>query len=149
MITLEKVREEICDTLERGGMNSVCLKDLVMLYYLEEKMEQHHVHKENGRRMDLETAKNWVRGMKNSDGSSGGHWTYEQTYQMMKQRNIDCDPVEFYAVMNMLWSDYGKVAEKHNVSNLEYWSEMAKAFLMDKDAGEGKTMAYYECVAGK
>ena len=54
----------------------------------------------------------WVQKMKNSDGSTGEHWSFDQTYQLMKQRNIDCEPAEFYAAMNMLWSDYGKVAEK-------------------------------------
>lgn len=99
--------------------------------------------------MTREKAQHWVRKMKNSDNSTGEHWTYDQTFQLMKQRNIDCDPIEFYVVMNMLWSDYGKVAEKFGVSNVEYWAELSKAFLMDKDAEDGKLALYYECIVRK
>lgn len=99
--------------------------------------------------MTREKAQSWVRKMKNSDNSTGEHWTYDQTFQLMKQRNIDCDPIEFYVVMNMLWSDYGKVAEKFGVSNVEYWAELSKAFLMDKDAVEDKLAVYHECIVKK
>lgn len=99
--------------------------------------------------MTKETAQKWVRKMHNADGSTGEHWSYDQTTQVMKQRNINCDPAEFYAVMNMLWSDYGKVAEKFGVSSVDYWAELAKAFLMDQDAMEDKLALYYECVVKK
>lgn len=99
--------------------------------------------------MNREKAQQWVRKMKNSDGSTGEHWSFDQTYQLMKQRNIDCDPAEFYATMNMLWSDYGKVAEKFGLTGVEFWAELSKAFLMDKDAEDGKLMLYYECIVKK
>lgn len=99
--------------------------------------------------MTKEKAQQWVRKMKNSDGTTGEHWSFDQTSQVMKQRNIDCDPVEFYAAMNMLWSDYGKVAERFGVSNVDYWAEISKAFLMDKDAMEDKLALYYECIVKK
>ena len=99
--------------------------------------------------MNREKAQQWVRKMKNADGSTGEHWSFDQTYQLMKQRNIDCDPAEFYATMNMLWSDYGKVAEKFGLTGVEFWAELSKAFLMDKDAEDGKLMLYYECIVKK
>ena len=87
--------------------------------------------------------------MKHADDSSGEHWTIDQTSQVMKQRNIECDPVEFYTAMNMLWSDYFKVAEKFGASNVESWAEMSKAILMDKDAVEEKLAVYHECIVKK
>lgn len=101
------------------------------------------------RPLDRQQAQEWVRKMKHSDGSSGEHWTYDQTHQVMKQRNIDCEPAEFYATMNMLWSDYGAVAKKYGVDNVEFWAELSKSFLMDKDAEANKLMLYYECVVKK
>lgn len=98
---------------------------------------------------DRKKAHEWVKKMKNSDGSTGEHWTFEQTSQVMKQRGIDCDPAEFYATMNMLWSDYGAVAKKFGVDSVEYWSELAKSFLMDKDAEKDKLALYYECIVKK
>lgn len=98
------------------------------------------------RPMDRKTAHEWVQKMKNADGSTGEHWTYEQTTQVMKQRNMDCDPAEFYAIINAMWSDYGKVAEKYGINTVDFWAEMAKAFLMDKDAMPDKAALYYECI---
>lgn len=98
---------------------------------------------------DRKKAHEWVSKIKNADGSTGEHWTFEQTSQVMKQRGIDCDPAEFYATMNMLWSDYGTVAKKFGVDNVEYWSELAKAFLKDKDAEDDKLALYYECIVKK
>lgn len=96
--------------------------------------------------MDRKTAQEWVRHMHHADGSSGEHWTYEQTTQVAKQRGVDCNPVEFYAIMNAMWSDYSGVAKRFDVDNIDYWAEMAKAFLEDKDAKPGKTALYYECI---
>ena len=78
--------------------------------------------------------------------ASGEHWTYEQTAQVAKQRGVNCDPVEFYAIINAMWSDYSGVAKRFDVDNIDYWAEMAKAFLEDKDAKPGKTALYYECI---
>ena len=93
-----------------------------------------------------ETATQWVRSMQNEDGSMGAHWSYEQVKQLMAQKGIDCDPAEFYATINMLYSDYGKVAKKLNIIHPDYWLEMAKAFLEDKDAPEDKLARYYKYI---
>lgn len=95
---------------------------------------------------DEEMATEWAEGLKNEDGSKGPHWTFEQTKQMQSQKGIDCDPWEFYAAMNMLYSDYGKVAKKFGTSNVDFFVEMTKAFLHDKDAPKNKLALYYECI---
>ena len=93
-----------------------------------------------------ELAKEWTSHMKNGDGTTGAHWPMEQTKQLMQQRNISADPVEFFAVLNMVYSDYCNVAKKHNVHNIDYYIDVAKAWLDDKDAVPDKAAAYYECV---
>ena len=93
--------------------------------------------------LDEHTAREWVDGMENEDGTTGPHWTMEQTKSVAAQRGITCDPVEFWAAMNMVYSDYCGVAKKLNVNNLDFYICMATAFLDDKDAGEGKMMRYY------
>ena len=60
---------------------------------------------------------------------------------------IECDPAEFWAALNMIYSDYVKVAKKFNVgSNIDFYVDMAKAFLDDKDAGPDKLAKYYQYV---
>lgn len=96
--------------------------------------------------MDKETAEAWTQHMQNEDGSTGPHWTMEQTKQVQSQKGIDCDPVEFWAAMNMVYSDYCKVAKKLNVNNADFYAGMAEAFLDDKDAQPDKLARYYEYV---
>lgn len=93
-----------------------------------------------------ELADEWMRGLDNEDGSRGAHWSYEQTTNLLSQKKHDCDPIEFYVAMNMLYSDYYKVAKKFNVNNTEFYADLAAAFLYDKDAGDDKLMRYYECI---
>lgn len=91
----------------------------------------------------------WVGEMENADGTRGGHWTMEQTEQVRTQKNIGCDPVLFYAAMNMMYSDYCEVAKKFSAPVADFCACMAKAFLDDKDAAPHKLARYYRYVAGK
>ena len=99
--------------------------------------------------LDRETAREWVHSMRHADGGAGEHWTMEQTNRVMKEKHVDCDPVEFYAIMNAMYSDYGKVADKFGVSGVDFWVEMAKAFLHDADAMPHKAARYYDCIVRK
>ncbi len=49
----------------------------------------------------------------------------------------------------MIHSDYYEVAKRLNVDRPEFYAHMAKAFLMDKDAGEGKLAKYIKYIAEK
>ena len=91
----------------------------------------------------------WVAAMENADGTHGGHWTMDQTEQVRKQKSLSCDPVMFYAAMNMMYSDYCKVAEKFNAAGPDFYVCMAKAFLDDKDAAPNKLARYYRSIVEK
>lgn len=121
-----------------------------------ERMEGYHYKKQSrmeyGRAsgatggLDERTAKEWTERMHNDDGTSGEHWNMGQVKQLVNQRGIKHSPVEFYAVLNAVYSDYCKVAKKHNVNNMDFYVDMAKAWLDDKDAVPDKAAAYYECI---
>ena len=87
--------------------------------------------------------------MRNEDGTTGAHWTQEQTEGVRKSRGIDCDPESFWAAMCMMYSDYHGVMQKFGVDRAEVYAELAKAFLCDKDSKQGreKLEAYFECVS--
>jgi hypothetical protein len=94
-------------------------------------------------------AQEWVQRMKNADGTTGPHWTMEKTEEARAQRGINCDALEFWVAMNMIYSDYAKVAEKVNANSMDFYVYMAKAFLEDKDVrnqGGEKLARYYEYV---
>lgn len=95
--------------------------------------------------MDENMAREWTSKMENEDGTKGPHWNMEQIKKVMEQRNMTGDPVEFWVAMNMMYSDYCKVAKKLGVNTVDFYAEMAKAFLEDKDTGvPDKLTAYYE-----
>ena len=100
--------------------------------------------------MTRQKAEAWVSKMKNADGSTGQHWTMEKVRQLAQQKSLDVDPVELWVTMNMLYSDYGKVAQKHGLqSNVDFFVDMAQAFLDDKDAQPEKLARYYQYIAKK
>lgn len=102
-------------------------------------------------RMTREIAEEWTERMKNEDGTKGPHWSMEQVKQLREQKKElqEFDLPDVYAVLNMMYSDYCEVAKKFNVSNIDFYVCMTKAWLDDEDAGAGKakTLMYYECVA--
>lgn len=95
---------------------------------------------------DRKMAMEWTKGMENADGTKGPHWTMEQTNKAMADYNVDCDPVEFWAVMNSLYSDYCEALKKANASTLETYVWLAKAWIKDKDAVPDKAAAYFTYV---
>lgn len=98
-----------------------------------------------------EEAEKWVKGMKSEDGKIGGRWPYQEIRQYAGNFGVQGEEkiVEFFAVMNALATDYGKVAKKYGVDKVDFWADLAKAFIHDKDANPGKVKTYYECIAKK
>lgn len=92
-------------------------------------------------------AEQWVREMESSDGKRGAHWTMDQTTQVLRQRGYDLDPAEWYAIMNAMYADYCMVAKQFGVDNIDFYAELAKAWLCDEDAVEDKARQYWEHVA--
>lgn len=104
--------------------------------------------RESVKPMDELTATAWARQMKGDDGSAGPHWSMEQVRQLQQQRQElqGYDLPEVFAVLNMMYSDYAKVAKKFNVNNMDFYVCMARAWLDDPDAPQHKTARYYQYV---
>lgn len=96
--------------------------------------------------LTMDQAKRWVSTMANADGTAGAHWPPEQTNAVMAQRGITCDKADFFAAMNMLYSDYCMVAKAYSADNPNFYADLAAAFLHDKDAAPGKMVTYWESI---
>ena len=96
--------------------------------------------------LDESTAKRWMNNLENEDGTTGPHWTIEQTSQVLKQKGIKCDPLEFWVAMNAVYSDYVGVAKKMNVNSVDFYAAMAKAFISDKDSVPNRLAKYYQYI---
>lgn len=110
----------------------------------------HMIHggaQQHDMKLDEKTAHEWMENLHNEDGTMGPHWTQDQTTQVMKKKGFDLDPIEFWAIMNAVYSDYSKVAKKYNVNNVDYYADLAKAWISDADAVDNKVAAYYCYIA--
>lgn len=93
-----------------------------------------------------EMAHEWMQDVHNEDGTKGAHWTLDQTKQVMMQKGVKADELDFWVVMNSLYADYCSVLKKHNVNTIDFYVDMACAWLNDKDAVAGKTAKYFEYI---
>ena len=92
----------------------------------------------NNGHLGEEVAKCWVSKMENKDGTKGEHWTMEQVANVMKEKSIKYDISDFYAVLNMVYSDF------YNARfDTATYIDMAKDWLDDKDIGACKLLKYY------
>ena len=97
-------------------------------------------------------AKEWTARMENTDGTTGPHWTMEQTTAIADSMGIPEHEIPHWAwgvTMNMMYSDYYPVAVEFGLNRPEFYAALAKAFLLDKDGPgpEQKLMEYYEHIA--
>ena len=80
--------------------------------------------------------------MINEDGTIGAHWNLEQTNNVARQLGIDFTTFNEYDwnyTMNMIYSDYYGAVQ----NDTTIYARLAKKFLDDKDAKEGKALKYY------
>lgn len=98
--------------------------------------------------LDEHTARMWVRQMRNADGTSGGHYKFDQTEQHRETLCPRCSEWDWYAAMNMMYSDYCETAKQLGCDKPDFYAKMAKAFLEDEDAGKHKMRKYMEAMTG-
>lgn len=118
-------------------------------HYQEESMDEvdeDHPVQPYGLCFSREMAEEWTACMKNEDGTVGPHFPKERIQHEIAQRGISCDLMEFWAVINAIYSDDCAVAKKHNVNTMDYYVDRAKAWLYDKDAVRDKAVAYYRYI---
>lgn len=112
----------------------------------EHRKTVHHTDEKESSAMTHQIAMNWTAGMINADGTKGPHWSIEETGRLYKQYGLECDKVEFWAVMNSLYSDYCDALRESAASTPEIYVRLAKAWIKDQDAVPNKLAAYYTYV---
>jgi len=139
-------------TLERATIGQ--LKDFIDYAILKVKkededlyndLEMHLYEKVYGHHFCDWLLEEAVSSLENEDGTRGAHWTLEQTTSVAKNNGIEFvhfNEYDWNYVMNMMYSDYyGSVP-----NDIAAYIKMAKKFLCDKDAVEGKAIKYYFCI---
>ena len=90
-----------------------------------------------------EEAIEYVAHMRNKDGSTGAHWTMQQTTDYMRSHDgfEMLNPNCFYVAMNMMYSDYYKPTR-----TTETYAMLAKDFIEDTDAPQDKVKRYMKAM---
>ena len=97
----------------------------------------------------------WKQMMENEDGTHGPHYDMQQITDVINKMNINVEKhgfteKEFCMTINMMYSDYCKVAKKYVSPDRElmFFAELAMAFLCDEDGPEPseKLALYFNCI---
>lgn len=105
------------------------------------------------KKLTEEQYKEWMRNLVNADGSTGPHWTIEQTKQVQQKANMtDVDSTVFWVAMNASYSDLCEFFNKHGINDPIAYAEYVEAFWLDDEDAVGngdakeKLAAYYTAV---
>ena len=93
-----------------------------------------------GKHFNEELAKHAVSEMVNVDGTSGEHWTLQQTSSLLTSQGLNYNKFDFYYVVNMLYSDFSDVVG----NDTSLYVKMARAYLDDPDASKGKAYCLWK-----
>lgn len=150
MIDKDGIRAELEDIFRNGGTMKD-ITDAAIMFIVLDGMKKYRIGEDSSEGMSRQLAEEWVSGMKNVDQNTptGGKWSPDQIRTLLQKRGETMDDEKFwafYAVMNAMYSDYYEVAKRYNAVQPEFFADMAKAFLDDKDAVPDKSARYYECI---
>jgi hypothetical protein len=130
----ENLEEELENVLSKCGSISHVEAMLRHLCFLQDCIDKLSLSDDD--------ATEWVNSMMNEDGTKGPHWSLEETKSFKRSSSVS--DKSWDAAMNMMYSDYYKVAEKYGVNKPDFYADLAEAFLNDKDAGDGESkLAHY------
>lgn len=131
-ITIDNTEKEIKFLLETKPMNYENLEKYILLCRAMKYLGRMKTE------FTQEDAEAWVHKM-----YPAPKWTMLQTTAVMNQKGYHHKPCEFWAVMNSLYSDYGKTMQKYNADIPEIWAELAHDWLDDVDAVDHKVGRYF------
>ena len=142
----KRLENEMCEYMEQPANEryATVVEHFIACWKAVDMME----HLLCGDTLDTEHLAAWNAAMKNADGTTGGHYTVAQTTAAANTIGVQFTEItdkEWNATMNMMYSDYSPVAQKFNAKAPDFYAELAKAFLFDKDGGgpKQKLSEYY------
>lgn len=103
-----------------------------------------------GNKLSNEVITDWVKSMAVTDGSEREHgqkWSVDQCYEVGQKIGFDFNKhskYDWYAVMNMMYSDNFKTAKAFSLhDDPMFYARLAKDWLCDSDAMKNKLFNYY------
>lgn len=122
---MEKLREILVDTISY-------LKDIDYEKYRSIECKLYEIVE--GKKLTEKKAKEWVEEMRPTY-----KWTMEETNQVKMQNNVDIPEIDFYVLMNMLYTDYSRTLGE----DVQTYINLAHDWYYDSDTSkEGPEKLY-------
>lgn len=131
-VDIEKLSDFLCETMDH-------IKECDRSLY--DRIEIKMYEMAYGKTLTEEMASTWVHSMK----PAGMKWTKIQTDELIKKYNLALNDVDFWAIMNAMYNDYYKTFD----DEIETYIKLARDFIKDEDAIEGKVYEYWKCISKK
>lgn len=120
-----KIEDLFCDMM-------AYLKEYNANMYQDIKRELYTIA--NGKIITLELAEKWVSEMRPL-----AKWTKAETDSILKQKGLQVNDVDFYVVMNMMYSDFHNTLD----DDIDKYILLSVDFLEDEDVNKDKLYNYY------
>lgn len=138
----KKILKDISDENLREFVDDAIMMIRETNHELYETLENHLYKETYGCHFNSWMLDEATKYLVNDDGTTGPHWTLDQTTSVAKQNGISFDKFNEYDwnyVMNMVYSDFYGAVPNETIS----YVRLAKKFLEDKDGPDGKAFKYY------
>lgn len=146
---LSELSGTIDDVMERGFLPALA-PDLLTLLTLKKELAdlEASMPAAEAEKFGSEEIKTWVAEMKNTDGTTGEHWSLAQTTAVGREMGLNFQDFAkecWWAAMNMVYSDYYPAAQKFGVDRTDFYAALALDFLRDPDgkSPKNKLKNYY------
>ena len=131
---LDKGVDDEVWTVSEDMLNKLSRKDPALYNEFIEQLE-HLAY-----RIPKDEAEQIVRNMR----PKGQYWTYSQVMDLVKSKGITGDWINWYLVMNMVYTDFCGTAKAYGMQNdTEFYYHLAKDFIEDPDAKPMKVEKYF------
>ena len=151
-----KIREYIDEIVRHGNSKDMdCLRDMLakmICEYKETDPEKYERYKMKlyvmayGKVLTREMAEEIVENM----SPYGEYWEYDTTTSVKNSYGLrDISDIDFYVVMNKTYNDNRDTVEKFvsdENQQVEMYVSLAKDFIKDEDAKEGKVFTYFTTI---
>lgn len=147
---IKRLYEEL-DELEQKPVTLGRIEEAGIIAGTIHRLERLKGH-EGSEKLSRREAEEWVKRMRGPDGEVGERWSRDEVEDAIERYGLDEGGIsssEWYAAVNMMYSDYREVAKRFGIDREEFYIRMADAFLNDVDGpdSETKLAAYYRCIA--
>ncbi len=142
--------DECCSSKHQHMMKNLAMEMAAVEFLMKSDIKEHigcveYAQETTQDRLTACEADNWVNCMVMPNGSKGAKWDMATTTAVAKQHGVKFEHIteyEWYAVLNMMYSDYYDQAKTGKPDEVPHYVKLAKDFLFDEDGKKPHEKVY-------